>query len=88
MLDCLEKPYSNREIKKLSNNGKNYITGRVAVECNELFDGLESFLDTLSRKLVGDDLLMDISYKVVGGEGSTIAFEVTGDVSEVLITYR
>lgn len=84
MLGALDKHYSVKEIKKLTNNGRKYLVGRVAVDCNELYDGQETFLDALSMHLVGNELLMDITYSVVGGSGSTIVFEVSGDVTEVL----
>jgi len=84
MSDILEKPLSIREIKKRTNNGKTYLTGKVALDLSEIYDGHESFLNALSIKLVGDELLMDITYSVIGGTGHVVFFEVSGDVSEVL----
>ena len=84
MLDSLTKPLSIREIKKQSNNGKTYITANVTLELSDIYDGHESFLDALSQKLVGSELLMDITYSVVGGKGTAVVFEVSGDVSQVL----
>lgn len=84
MDDVLNKPLSLKEIKKLTNNGSLYLTGKVSLELTDLYDGYESFLSALSFKLVGNDLLMDITYSVIGGEGESVFFEVSGDVREVI----
>jgi len=82
--NILDKPLSKKKIKELSKNGKMYVTGKVSLDLNEIYDGHETFLDALSMHLVGNELLMDITYSVIGGKGKSVFFEVSGDVSEVL----
>ena len=55
----------------------------VTITLNEVIEAdLEGFLDLLSEA-VGEPLLMDIGYRVVGhGEPSWIVIEVTGEVEE------
>jgi hypothetical protein len=76
--------YSIKQIKKLTRNGKKYLTGKVVVDLSELYDGHDAFLDTISERLTGTELLMDISYSVIKGEGLSITLEVSGDASAVL----
>lgn len=83
-MNILEKPLTIDQIKKLSKNGKKQIKGNVSIDLIDIYDGYESFLNALSIKLVGNELLMDISYSVIGGIGTSVYFEVSGDVSEVL----
>lgn len=83
-MDILSRPFSKKKLKELSNNGKKYITGNISLDLNEIYNGHEAFLDALSMKLIGSELLMDISHSVIGGKGSCVFFEVSGDVSEAL----
>lgn len=54
----------------------------VKVALNELIDNdLEGFLDLLAD-LVGNPLLMDITYHILSVEDDVITFEVWGDDSE------
>jgi hypothetical protein len=46
----------------------------------------EGFLDYISTISIGNDLLQDISYKILMGQGSTIVLEVSGDISALLET--
>jgi len=84
MKKVFDKPMTIKEIKKKTNNGEKYLSGDVAIDLTDIYDGHESFLNALSIKLVGNELLMDITYSVIGGNGTTVFFEVTGDVSEVI----
>ena len=43
----------------------------------------ESFLDLISERLTGSELLMNIDYDVVGHEGNTLHMKVGGDPSEI-----
>src|SRR3546814_672571 len=44
-----------------------FITGEIAVDLDDIIDGsLEKFLDHVSKKLTGTDLLADISYTPTG----------------------
>lgn len=44
-----------------------YISGQVIVAVDDMIENnFEDFTDFLSRSLIGNDLLMDVSYKVVG----------------------
>lgn len=84
-MKVLEKPLTLPEIKKKTKNGKEYITGVVSVDIGVMTaNDYESFLDELAMNLTNSDLLMDISYEVVGGKGSSVYLKVSGDVSQVL----
>lgn len=64
----------------------NCIQGIVRVDINELttYD-FEMFLDILSIRLTGTDLLSDISYQVIGCEiNNTLLVHVTGDATNIL----
>lgn len=81
----LDKPYTEEEINSLiDKNG--YITGNVVANLTEIIDAdLESFLDILSIRLTGSDLLTDISYEPIGFlQGYGLVIQVHGCVSEVL----
>lgn len=80
----MKPKYTIKQIQKLTRNGRKFLTGKVKVELNELYDGHHSFLDTISLRLTGTELLMDISYSVIGGKGSYITLQVSGDASGVL----
>jgi len=65
-----------------------YITKKIEICLSDIIGlSLEEFLDFISEKAVGSDLLMDISYKAVGvvnyKEGNTIVLEVTGDPTAI-----
>ncbi len=61
-----------------------WVKGVVAVDIGDIATGnYELFLDLLSERLVGNELLMDIQYRVVGHSADVLHIEVTGDASEV-----
>ena len=65
--------------------GGKYVIGVVEVSPSELIDvDYEGFLDLVSTRLVGNDLLMDISYEAIGWNPETkaVLFKETGDPSE------
>lgn len=49
------------------------------ISCN-----LEQFLDMISNLCVGNELLMDIDYKVIGARDGMIELSVTGDDEEAV----
>ncbi len=62
-----------------------YASGIVAVHRGDIIDrDHELLLDELSLLLTGSELLMDITYAVVGHEGNTLWLEVEGDAREVV----
>lgn len=64
-------------------DAKGWVKGVIAVDLSSLIDSdLESFLDLISVKLVGNELLMDARYRVVGHDGNTLHLAVEGDASE------
>ena len=70
-----------------SRNKNNYVEGYVQIHISEMIDNdHEAFLDAISEKLVGSDLLMDVSYDVVGlaDEPNELILKVSGDVSTIL----
>lgn len=70
--------------KDKATNG--WVKGVVAIDLSDFIDsgGLEGTLDLLSERLIGNECLMDIHYRVVGHEGNTLHVEVEGDASEAL----
>lgn len=78
------RPYSQEEIL-LRCNEELYLDGEVLIDMNEIFDGLENFLDILSMRLIGSPLLTDISYEVVDVmENNLLVLKVRGGASEAL----
>jgi hypothetical protein len=62
-----------------------YVTVTVEMDLEDAIDNdHEGWLDILSSAVTGDELLMDISYKVVGIIGETLLIQVSGDVFECL----
>lgn len=82
----LEKPLTLDEIAEMrKKNRDGYISGVVHVDLNDVIEkDLEGFLDTLSSKLTGTELLSDIKYTVVGVEDGDLAIKVEGDPEMVL----
>jgi hypothetical protein len=63
-----------------------WVTGVVAVDVSEIVGkSLEHWLDMLSTYLVGNELLEDIDWHVVGrGENDIIHVQVSGDAGLAL----
>jgi hypothetical protein len=77
-------PFSQASLRASVRRGE-YVSGIVAVDLGDIIDrDLEGLLDELSMLLTGSELLMDITYTVVGHEGQTLWLEVTGDATEVV----
>lgn len=85
-LVIMDEPYTTGQMKEaLRGASEGYITGIVPVDLSDIVEGdLESFLDLLSEKVTGTELLMDINYDVVGFEENTLFIKVTGDVSNIV----
>lgn len=81
-----EISFKNVEEVIASRDKDNYVEGYVMVHISDLIDNnLEGFLDIISEKLVGSDLLMDINYEIVGyRESNTLILKVSGDVSNII----
>lgn len=61
------------------------ISGNIEVDVNELIRyDLEGALDLFAEKLVGNTLLSDISYSVVGAADGQIVMKIDGDVQHIL----
>jgi len=63
-----------------------FVHAVVAIDIDEINKAdYEHFLDLISRRLVGSELLQDISYRIVGYKSpGTIHLEVTGDASAII----
>lgn len=78
----LTEPLSEEAIRLMRGTTNAYIAGVVPVALNDIIAcDLESFIDIMSQRLAGSDLLMDISWEVVGQEGDTLHLKVRGDSS-------
>lgn len=82
----LRKPLTLAAVLKRRGKSRGtYVSGVVAVSLEEVVESnQEGFNDVLSERLVGDDVLMDIGYEVVGHRGNTLHIKVTGDAIESL----
>lgn len=85
--EYLYGPVSEENIRKYADDN-NYIKGIVEVHILDLIDhDLEGFLDIISTKLVGNELLSDINYDIVGlhpDDKNTLYILVSGNVSLIL----
>lgn len=75
----MRRPYSMRFLNKQPVGAR--VTGVVKLTLNEVLDaGFEGFLDLISTRLIGSELLSDSSYKAVGTTRSgDLLIEVSGD---------
>lgn len=80
-LEFLTEPYSAEELKTAINE-ECEITDIVRVDLHDIFDtDFEGFLDIISEELVGNELLNEPSYHLIGSDNeSNLYFEVTGTV--------
>ena len=83
--DVLRKPLSMTAMKKLAKKNNGWIYGVVLVYLSEVMRlDLEEFLDLISMRLTGTDILMQASYEIVGHTQDTILIFVEGDASAIL----
>src|SRR3546814_14054143 len=63
-----------------------FITGEITIDLDDVIDGSrEKFLDHVSKKLTGTDLLAFISYTPTGiRPAGTLKIQVTGDTTKVI----
>ena len=82
----LPKPFDAKSAQRHWSRGgdeKPTLSGVVALYLDDVIGcDVEKFNDLVSRRLTGDEYLMDISYRVVGVRGQRILVMVTGDASE------
>lgn len=84
----MTRPYTARELEAKMDE-KCFVTGYVAVPLNDMINAeFEEFLDLLSVKLTGGELLMEISYQAVSilntDADNNVVIKVHGNVSEIL----
>ena len=84
------KPLTKKQIKdNLDKDG--YLCVDVAVDFNELLDGIESLNDLMDERILKSGTLSDISYQVVGSLppkqstyiGGEVILRVTASVEEI-----
>ncbi len=86
-MKVLKEPLDRAQAEKMiAKDPDGFIGGVVSVDLDEIINSTtESFLNLISTRLTGSDLLQDISYRVVGHQRSgTILIEVIGDPSAAL----
>lgn len=87
IFECvLRKPYTPEEIIKMMDEN-NYISGIIQMPLSAIaYSDMETFLDTISEKLVGDYLLSDIRYKPIGTIDNDVLIKVSGAIEDTEIT--
>jgi hypothetical protein len=81
----LDVPLTIDQIKERMNSA-GYIKGIVPIRLHHIIDtDADGFLDLISDALTGTELLLDMSYQVVGTlDNDAVLIEVKGDVSMIL----
>ncbi len=72
-----------------SRDENNFVEGYIQIHISDMIDNdYEGFLDFISEKLVGSDLLMDVNYEVVAQAKkifpNELILKVTGDASTIV----
>lgn len=80
MARTVEMPNGNT--MTVSNEG--YVSGEVSFDLNELLGGIENLNDLAGERLIGLDLLEDISYEPLRVEDGQVVLTVTGDPRQAL----
>lgn len=86
-MKVLEDPLSyDQAVRMMKKHPEKYIRGVIAIDLGSIIGwDEEHFLDVISTKLTGTELLQDINYRIVGHESpSTLFLEVEGDPKEAL----
>ena len=66
-------------------NEEHYVDARCCVDLSEIIhNDHEGFLDLISEETVGNVLLSDLSYEILGNSGTTLLLRVHGDISEIM----
>lgn len=80
----LSEPYTLEELKANANDN-NIVYGWVSIPLHQVIDtDFESFLDNLSLKLTGTELLSGTNYELVCNDNDNLIFYVEGDISLIL----
>lgn len=83
----LSEPYTLEELKKRANDN-NIVYGWVSLPLHQVIDfDFENFLDQLSLKLTGTELLSGTNYELVCNDADNLIFYVEGDISLILETW-
>lgn len=76
------------EVISANTDENGYIEGIIKLNLSDIIHSdFEQFLDTISEALVGNDLLMDTSYEIIGlcpEEKNTFYILIRGDATSVL----
>ena len=80
----LSKPYTLEELKANADDN-NIVYGWISLPLHQVIDNdFENFLDNLSLKLTGTELLSETNYELVCNDGDNLIFYVEGDISLIL----
>lgn len=80
----LSEPYTLEELKAKADDN-NIVYGWVSLPLHQVIDNdFESFLDNLSLKLTGTELLSGTNYELVCNDNDNLIFYVEGDISLIL----
>lgn len=74
------KPYTDDQVfKQMAQDGG--IIGYVVVDLSEIIDhNYEGFLNLLSERLIGDQLLLNVTHEVVACKGNELLIRVEGEI--------
>lgn len=82
----LSEPYTLEELKQRADDN-NIVYGWVSLSLHQVIDtDFESFLDNLSLKLTGTELLSGTNYELICNDDDNLIFYVEGDISLILET--
>ena len=80
----LSKPYTLEELKANADDN-NIVYGWISLPLHQVIDNdFENFLDNLSLKLTGTELLSGTNYELVCNDDDNLIFYVEGDISLIL----
>lgn len=80
----LSEPYTLEELKANADDN-NIVYGWVSMPLHQVIDNdFESFLDRLSLKLTGTELLSGTNYELVCNDNDNLIFYVEGDISLII----
>ena len=83
--EYIDKPYSIAEIRKLSDNGKQRISGIIQYPIFDSITEWDDFLEDLSQRLTGTTVLQDIEFEIIDCDNNNIYMEIKGDPELILI---
>jgi len=87
MISLFETP-TVEKLKEIANS-MNYVEVTIALDLEDVIHhNYEGFLNLLSEKAVGSQLLEDISYKLVGSLDEMLLIEVKGNITALLEEHR